>query len=315
MEKPSDGTPWDCIVVGGGAAGLSAALVLGRARRRTLVVDAGHQSNSVAHGIGGLLGHDGRPPAELYAAGRAELAAYPTVGVRSGEVLAGRRQESGFVLELADGTREATRRVLLASGMDYRYPPVPGAAERWGHSVFHCPFCHGWEVRDQPLGVLDRGARGTQRALLLRFWSDDVTLLADGPDELDSDDAARLAAAGVEVDERRVAELRGPGSTLTAVVFADGTERPLGGLLVPVTMHQRSALATQLGAVLSSPGAVAFDAIEIDSMLHTSVPGVSAAGDIGSQMPSVASAVAAGSAAAAMIVHGLLAEAYGLTRA
>jgi len=113
MEKS-----WDCIVVGAGAAGLSAALVLGRARQRTLVVDAGGQSNRVAHGIGGLLGHDARPPAELYAAGRGELAAYPTVQLRSGEVLGGDRHDAGFALELADGSRELARRVLLATGMD-----------------------------------------------------------------------------------------------------------------------------------------------------------------------------------------------------
>jgi thioredoxin reductase len=154
---------------------------------------------------------------------------------------------------LADGSREVTRRVLLASGMEYRFPAVPGMAERWGRSVFHGPFCHGWEVRDQKLGVLDRGARGAQRALLLRGWSDDVTLLADGAAQLDAEDVERLRAAGVDVDERRVVDLRGPGSTLTAVAFADGEERPLGGLLVPVTLHQRSALATQLGAAASGP--------------------------------------------------------------
>jgi thioredoxin reductase len=304
---------WDCIVVGAGAAGLSAALVLGRARQRTLVVDAGGQSNRDAYDIGGLLGHDRRPPAAFCAAGRDELAAYPTVELRSGEVLGGERHEAGFVLELGDGAREAARRVLLATGMDYRFPALPGIAERWGRSVFHCPFCHGWEVRDQPLGVLDRGAPDVQRALLLRVWSDDVTLLADGPAELDAEDVERLRAAGVTVDERRVAELRGPDSALTAVAFADGGERPCGGLLVPVTLHQRSALAEQLGAAASGPGPVAVDAIEVDPMFHTSVPGLSAAGDVSSQVPSVANAVAADSSAAAMIVHGLMSEAHGLT--
>jgi thioredoxin reductase len=306
-------TTWDCIVVGAGAAGLSAALVLGRARRRTLVVDAGGQSNRDATGIGGLLGHDGRAPAELYAAGRDELAAYPTVQLRSGEVLGGERQDAGFVLELADGSREVTRRVLLATGMDYRFPALPGIAERWGRSVFHCPFCHGWEVRDQPLGVLDRGAAGVNRALLLRVWSDDVTLLADGPAELEAHDAERLRAAQVTVDERRVAGLRGPERSLTAITFADGGEHPCRGLLVPVTLHQRSALAEQLGAAAADPGPVVVDAIEVDAAFHTNVPGIFAAGDVSPQMPSVANAVAAGSSAAARIVHDLIAEAHGPT--
>jgi thioredoxin reductase len=300
---------WDCIVVGAGAAGLSAALVLGRARRRTLVIDAGQQSNLPAHGIGGLLGQDGRPPAAFYAAGREELAAYPSVELRSGEVVRGERLDDGFALELAEGSRETARRVLLATGMEYRFPPLPGIAERWGGSVFHCPFCHGWEVRDRPLGVLDRGADGARRAILLRAWSDDVTLLSDGPAELDAEDADRLRAAGIAVDERPVAGLEGPDGTLTAVLLTEGGGRPCGGLLVPITLHQRSALAGQLGAAAAAPTPLAADAIEVDAGFHTSVPGVSAAGDVTPVMPSVANAVAAGSSAAAMIVHGLMDEA------
>src|SRR5918997_2254063 len=187
--------PWDCIVVGAGAAGLSAALVLGRARGRTLVVDAGAPSNQPATGIGGLLGHNERPPAELYEMGRAELRAHPTVEVRDGEVVGGSRDDAGFVLELSDGRHERTRCVLLATGMTYRPPELTGVPERWGRSVFHCPFCHGWEVREQPLGVLDRGATGVMRALLLAMWSDDITLFADGPDGFSPDELERLAAA------------------------------------------------------------------------------------------------------------------------
>jgi thioredoxin reductase len=304
---------WDCIVVGAGAAGLSGALVLGRARRRTLVIDAGNQSNHSAEGIGGLLGHDGRPPTELYAAGRDELDGYPSVELRSGEVVGGERHDARFELELAEGSRERARRVLLATGMEYRFPELPGIAERWGRSVFHCPFCHGWEVRDRPLGLLDRGSRGAERALLLRSWSDDVTLLADGPAELDPGDVERLRAAAVVIDERRVAELCGPNDTLTAVAFADGGERPLGGLLVPATLHQRSALAEQLGAVAADPGPVSVERLEVDSTFQTTVPGLFAAGDVSAQAPSVANAVAAGSTAAAMIVHGLMGEAHGVT--
>jgi thioredoxin reductase len=298
-------TTWDCIVVGGGAAGLSAALVLGRARRRTLVIDAGGQSNLAADGIGGLLGSDRLPPSALYAKGRAEIAAYPSTEVRDGEVVGGERVGDGFVLELADGTREETRRVLLATGMEYRYPQVPGIAERFGGSVFHCPFCHGWEVRDQALGVLDRGESGMGRSLLLRAWSDDVTLLTDGAPELGPEERERLDAAGVTIDERAVAEVRGPGTSLSAVVFADGTERPLGGLLVPVTLHQRSALAEQLGATAAEPTPLSADAIDVDAMLATTTPGVFAAGDVSMRMPSVANAVSAGSVAAAAVVHSL----------
>lgn len=303
-------TPWECIVVGAGAAGLSAALVLGRARRRTLVIDAGEPSNRTVHGIGGLLGQDGRPPAELYAAGRAEIARYPAVTLKSGEVVGGERDGANLRLELADGTHETAQRVLLATGMEYRRPALPGIEQRWGRSVFHCPFCHGWEVRDRPLGVLDRGATGAQRALLLRAWSDDVALLADGPAELDAAQAEQLRAANVEVDERRIAELRGDGDALAAVAFADGGERPCSGLLVAITLHQRSTLAERLGATATDPNPLVVDALAVDAGFQTTAPGIFAAGDIGPQMPSVANAIASGSMAAARLVHDLVVDAH-----
>jgi len=258
---------WDCIIVGGGAAGLSAALVLGRARRRTLVIDAGGQSNLPAHGIGGLLGNDGTSPRDFYAKAREELGKYPSVEFRQGTVTTA---EPGFDL---DGERART--VLLASGMDYRFADLPGLQERWGDSVFHCPFCHGWEHRDQPLGVLD----DPQRVPLLQRWSDDVTLY----------------------DASTIAEVRDG-----AVLLKDGTERPLGGLLVPVTLHQRTDLAEQLGATLAEPGMMAADAVAVDGMHRTSVPGLFAAGDNASERPSITGAIAAGAFAAAAIVHDLL---------
>jgi thioredoxin reductase len=303
---------WDCVIVGGGAAGLSAGLVLGRARRRTLLVDAGNQSNLPAHGIGGLLGHDGRPPAELYAMGRRELAAYPSIEMRSGEVVSGERADRGFVLELADGRREPTRKVLLATGMEYRPPSLPGLAELWGGSVFHCPFCHGWEVRDQPLAVLARGELAVHKALLLQNWSDDVVLLTDGAAELNTEDRTRLAVAGVEVDERSVGELAARDGELEAVVFTDGSRIARRGLLVAGTLHQRSRLAEQLGAAFREPTPVAHDSLDVDAQWRTTVPGVFAAGDVSAQMPQVAGAIAAGSQAAAAVVQSLLADDYGL---
>jgi thioredoxin reductase len=303
---------WDCIVVGGGAAGLSAALVLGRARRRTLLVDAGQPSNLPAEGIGGLLGHDGRPPAELYAMGRAELRAYPTVEVRDTTVEGGERVDGGFVLELAGGGRELTRRVILATGMEYRKPDLPGLAPLWGRSVFHCPFCHGWEMRDAALAVLGGGAAGLHRALLLRMWSDDVVLLSDGPAELEDGDRERLSAAGVEVDERPVARLIARDDALAAVEFADGSRLEREGLLVPVTLGQRSPLAARLGAEPAAPDPLVVDALVVDAMFRTTAEGVSAAGDLSTKPQQVAGAISAGSLAAAGVVQSLLAEAHGL---
>jgi thioredoxin reductase len=306
------GMNWDCIVVGGGAAGLSAALVLGRARRRTLLVDGGQPSNLPAEGIGGLLGHNGRPPAELYAMGRAELEAYPTVEVRDGTVVDGERVDGGFALDLAGGARELTRRVILATGMEYRKPDLPGLEPLWGRSVFHCPFCHGWEMRDAALAVLGGGPGGLHRALLLRGWSDDVMLLSDGPAELEADDLERLSAANVDVDERPVARLIARDGALAAVEFADGSTLAREGLLVPVTVAQRSSLAAQLGAEPAEPGPVAVDALVVDTMFRTTAEGVSAAGDVSAQLQQVAGAISAGSLAAAGVVQGLMAEDHGL---
>lgn len=299
---------WDCIVVGGGAAGLSAALVLGRARRRTLVVDAGAPSNLAAHGVGGLLGHDGQPPAALYETGRAELAEYPNVEVRTGEVVRGER---GFTLELADGTIERSRTVLLATGMEYRPPSIPGLEDLWGRSVFHCPFCHGWEVRDAPLAVIAKGERAVHSALLLRGWSDDVVLLTDGDDGLDDAQLKQLDAAGVAVDTRSVTGLVSESGELTAVEFADGERLARRAALVATTLHQRSTLAAQLGA-MTAPGPVAVDGLVVDALQRTTVPGLFAAGDIGAQMPQVAAAVATGSMAGVSIMQSLLGDDVGL---
>lgn len=300
---------WECIVVGGGAAGLSAALVLGRARRRTLVIDAGGQSNRASHGIGGLLGHDTLPPAAFYAEAQRQVDVYPAVERRPGRVASAAKDGDGFVVTLDDGTRETTRTVLLATGMDYRRPDVPGLEPLWGGSVFHCPFCHGWEHAGRPLGVLDRGESAVHRATLLGAWSDDVTLLTDGPDELDDAQRVAIESVGVRIDRRPVAGLDadddGAGPTLAAVRFADGTARPLAGLLIAVTLHPRGDLAAQLGVDLAPPNPLTSGAIVTDPFGATSVPGVYAAGDAGAAMPSVANAIAAGSNAAAGVVQRL----------
>jgi thioredoxin reductase len=304
---------WDCVVVGGGAAGLSAGLVLGRARRRALLVDAGQQSNLAAHGVGGLLGHDGRPPAELYEAGRREIAAYPSIEVRTGEVVAGERAGDVFELELSDGRHERTRRVLLATGMEYRPPDIKGLKECWGTSVFHCPFCDGWELRDQPLAVLARGEKAIHSALLLRGWTDDLVLLTDGPADLSDEDRGRLAAAGVKINERSVGELVGRDGELEAVRFTDGSRLECRGLLAATTLHQRSGLAEQLGAEPGQATPFGEMPVKVDELCRTTAPGVFAAGDLSTQLPpQVASAVAAGSLAAVSVVQSLLADDCGL---
>jgi thioredoxin reductase len=302
---------WDCVVVGAGAAGLSGALVLGRARRRTLVIDAGEPSNQASRVIGGLLGYDQRPPAELYEAGRRELSAYPSVEYRDGQVLSGAPVDNRFALELDGGEQVITRRVLLATGMRYCPPEIPGLDELWGKSVFQCPFCHGWEMRDKRLSTLAAGDEAVHSALMLRGWSDDVVLLTDGAWDLDADDWFRLEAAKVTVDERRVVELAGHDGQLTAIAFADGSRLERDGLLVEAPLRQRSPLAEQLGAACTD-GPLAPDSVSVDALHRTSVPTVFAAGDLCTEQPYVAGAIAAGSQAAIVVMQSLLADDFGL---
>ena len=302
---------WECVVVGAGAAGLSAALVLGRARRRTLVIDAEEPSNQVAHVIGGLLGYDQRPPAELYEAGRRELSAYPSVEYRNGQVASGAALGNGFVLKLEDGQQVTARRVLLATGMRYCPPELPGLDGLWGRSVFQCPFCHGWEMRDKRLATLVAGDDAAHAALLLRGWSDDVVVLTDGAQELRADDLRRLEAAGVTIDQRKVVGLEGDDGQLTAIAFADGSRLQRDGLLVDAPLRQRSALAEQLGATCTD-GPLAPDSIDVDPLHRTSTATVFAAGDVCAEQPYVAGAIAAGSQAAMIIVQSLLADEFEL---
>jgi len=268
---------YDSIVIGGGAAGLSAALVLGRARKRTLLVDAGEPSNLAAHAIGGLLGQPERAPADFYAQGRAQLEPHSSVELREDEVTVARRENGHFELELGSGAKHETRRIVLATGMEYRRPRIPGLEPLWGDSVFHCPFCHGWEVRDQPIAVLAESEKAHQLMHMLPNWSDDVVLL--DPD-------------------RPIKRLVAENGKLAAIEFEDGETLPRTALLVGVSFHQRSDLREQLGATLTDHGF-----LTVDATLATTVPGVFAAGDVTGQPQAVANAIASGFMAAAMIVR------------
>jgi thioredoxin reductase len=271
---------WDCVVVGGGVAGLSAALALGRARRRTLVLDRGEQSNRPAAHVGGLLGQDGTPPAELYDRGRDQLAAYDTVTVREAEAVDARVEGDGFLVDLAgNGGALRTRALVLATGMEYEVPDVPGFREHWGGAVFHCPFCHGWEVRDRPLVVYGRGEVADQQAALLRGWTDDVTV----------------------VDPDDVAGLRVEDGTLRAVVGPGGSEVPCAAVLVQAPLRRRDDLAERLGLELTEAGLVA-----VDALARTNVPGVYAAGDLAVAPQQVAIALGSGHLAGVIAARELL---------
>ena len=285
-------TDIDALVIGGAAAGLSAGLVLGRARVPTLIVDAGEPSNRPAPAIGGLLGQDGTSPGELYAAGREQLAALPAVELRSGvvtriEPTAGDGADPAFQVTLADGGAMHARRVLLAGGMRYAVPDTPGLAELWGDVAFACPYCHGWEHRDKRIGIL--GATGVaHRVALLSSWSEDLVVIADG--ELKPEDREALRTADVAITEKPVAAVA-PG----LVRFADGEELAVDTLHVVAPMEPRDDLAAQLGIETTDQPNGTGIAVA-DKFGTTSVPGVFAAGDAAGA-GNVAAAIAGGSLA------------------
>jgi thioredoxin reductase len=270
---------FDCVVVGGGVAGLSAALVLGRARRRTLLLDRGGQSNRAAAHVGGLLGHDGTPPAELYELARTQVAAYDAVAIRDSEAIDARAEGDGFTVVLGDGGEVRAQALVLATGMEYEVPDLPRFAELWGSAVFHCPFCHGWEVRDRPIVVCGAGEVADRQAALLAAWTDDVTI----------------------VDPADVADLRIEDGDLNAVVRRDGSEVRCDAVLVHAPLRRRDALPDRLGLGLTDDGFVA-----VDAQAHTSVPGVYAAGDLAVAPQQVAIALGSGHLAGVVATRELL---------
>jgi len=212
---------YDVAIVGGGPAGLNAALLLGRARRRTLLCDEGRPRNAVSHAMHGFLSRDGADPAEVRRAGREQLAQYDTVDVQEGEVVEAARRDDDFALSLAGGGQAVARRVLLATGMRDELPPIEGLMELWGRGTYPCPYCDGWEVRDEPLFALGSGMGGALFALLLSKWSGDVMLCTHGPAQLDEQARALLPSRGVRVREEEVARIEG-GDGSVEVVFASG---------------------------------------------------------------------------------------------
>ena len=296
---PMSADSFDVVVIGGGAAGLSAALVLGRARRRVAVVDAGRPRNAPAAHMQGFLSRDGMPPADFLAAGRAEVAGY---GV---ELVADRvtSAETGFAVRLAGGRVLSARRVLVATGVHDELPDIPGVREQWGRDLLHCPYCHGWEVQDQALGVLGTVPGSVQHAHLVRQWSDDVIFFAHAYD-LRATEQAELEARGVQVVRGEVARLVVEDDRLVGVELLDGRVIARTAVFIrPGNIPHADGLAGGLGCELDAAGFVV-----VDGSGRTSIPGVWAAGNVVDPRAQVITAAGAGSAAAIAINADLVDE-------
>ncbi|UYM06674.1 NAD(P)/FAD-dependent oxidoreductase [Solicola gregarius] len=294
----------DVAIIGGGAAGLSAAVALARSLRSVVVVDAGEPRNAPAAGAHNVLGQDGIAPLELLAAGAREAESYGAE-IRRGYAIAARRDADGFELDLADGTTIGARRLLLASGLVDELPEVPGVRELWGKSVVHCPYCHGWEVRGQRIGVIGTSPMSVHQALLFRQLSDDVTLFAHTMPPIDDETAERLAARDIRLVVGNVDRLRADGDHLNAVVV-DGRDFPVDAAAVAPRFIARSDLYEQLGGTVTEHPMGVF--IETEPMGRTPIAGVWAAGNASDLSAMVAASNGAGLGAAAAINADLVDE-------
>jgi thioredoxin reductase len=297
----------DVVVIGGGAAGLNGALMLARARRSVVVVDAGEPRNAPADAVHGLLARDGTPPAELLARGRAEVEAYGGE-IRAGEVETAARDGDGFAVRLADGTTLRTRRLLVTTGLVDELPEVPGLRERWGHDVVHCPYCHGWEMRDRAIGVLATGPMAVHQALLFRQLSGDVTFFSHTGPALDAEQAEQFAARGIAVVPGAVGAVEVDDDRIAGVRLADGTLVAREVLVVGPRMVARAGFLSALGLrPVDHPSGMG-QHVPADPTGRTDVPGVWVAGNVTDLSAQVGAAAAAGALAAAHINADLVAE-------
>ena len=294
-----DTTTYDIAIVGGGAAGLSAALVLGRARRRVVVIDGGAPRNAPAAHMHGFLSRDGLPPAELLRLGREEASGY---GV---ELLQDRVAaiEPGFSLRLEAGGGLTARRLLIATGASDELPDVDGARERWGRDLLHCPYCHGWEVRDQALAVLSTGPGSVEHAELVRQWSSDLVFFPH-VHPLSGEERRRLDASGVRIVDGAVRLLVVEDDRLRGVALADGAVVDRDAVFIRPNLRPNAiGLVAGLGAALDDLGFV-----RVDGTGRTSVAGVWAAGNVANPRAQVITAAGEGSAAAIAINYDLVQE-------
>jgi thioredoxin reductase len=294
---------YECIIVGAGPAGLSAALMLGRCRRRVLICHTGETRNARASGIHNYLTRDGTRPAEFLALARQEVSQYPTIEFREVEVLDAARTPDGFRLVCADGRQLGARKLLLATGVVDELPEIEGLAPLYGTSVHHCPYCDGWEWRDRPLAVYGVGEEGSALTLGLTVWSEDLVLCTNGPSRLAPGDLDKLHELGIEIREDRIARLEGRDGRLERIVFEQGQPLEREALFICTPQHQRSALARKLGCRFTGKGAVNTGSCEA-----TDVPGLYVAGDSSKEAQFVVVAAAEGAEAGMAINKALLKE-------
>ena len=296
-------SPFDVIIVGAGPAGLSAALILGRCRRRVVICDAGHPRNAVTHALHGFLTRDCVEPAEFLRLAREQLQPYETVELRQTTVTNAIRLPGHFDLTLSDGRHISSRKLLIATGVVDDLPELTGFSEFYGRSVFHCPYCDGWELRDQPLAIYGSGENGSGLALELTLWSRDLVLCTDGPAQLSAEQLERLARHNIALREDKIVQLKGAAGLLESIEFANGEQLARRGMFFSTGQKQGSDLPKQLSCDFTEQGCV--DTGEYES---TNVPGLYVAGDASRLVQFVIVAASEGAQAAVAINKELMKE-------
>jgi thioredoxin reductase len=291
----------EVVIIGGSYAGLSAALCLGRALRQVLMLDNGRPCNRPTPHAHNFLTRDGESPAELAAQARDQALAYPTVRLLAETAVAATGTEGDFTVTTDTGRVVYGKKLLFATGVHDHLPAQPGFAECWGISVIHCPYCHGYEYRQQPTGTLLNGEAALHHARLLRQWTSQLTIFTDGPATFSPEERAQLAHAGVGVEQTPVRALHHHAGQLTHVVLADGRQVPLTAFYVRPGMTQHCLLPRELGCAYTEAGY-----LQVDGMQKTSVPGIYAAGDATTPMRVVSMAVAGGTMAGVVLNSDLL---------
>ena len=282
---------YDVIIVGGSFAGMSGAMQLARARRRILIVDAGRPRNRFVASAHGFLGQDGKSPREIIGLARQQLAAYPTVAFFAGEAVEGRRHETHFELGLSDGQAVKALRLLLATGVRDELPVIAGIEERWGVTVFQCPYCHGFEVGGRQLGVIGNHPMSAHQALIVADWGP-TTYFTQGIFEPDEPQLAMMRARGIRIERAPVVEILGSSGSIDAVRLADGRSVAIQAVFTAPKTHMASGLAEKLGCALDDGPFGAL--IRTNEQKQTTIAGVYAAGDAASAMANATLASAAG---------------------
>ncbi|MCW2130886.1 NAD(P)/FAD-dependent oxidoreductase [Arthrobacter sp. VKM Ac-2550] len=283
---------YDVAIIGGGAAGLSAAAALGRSRRSVVVIDAGEPRNAPAAAMHNFLSRDGMNPLELLKEGRAELVKYG-VEVINTRALDSRRSDAGFTITLGNGTEVSARRLILATGLKDQLPDIAGLAEHWGNDVLHCPYCHGWEVKDLRLGVVD-SAMAMHQAPMFTQWSNHVTLFKDPNKVLAAEELEQLEALGVEVVEAAVTAVLGEAGSVQGVELSDRTQREIDALVITPNFDVDVSCVKSLGLVTQEHVSGIGRHVPVDDGGQTEVPGLWLAGNVANPMAQVIMAAADG---------------------